>query len=232
MYVVVLFHFYKELRTAILWLLLFLFLLLSLLWLFYTRQSIKQRENCSVKYIIHIYGDTLIQEKNTDLSHFLFFTLSSFSIPLSLHCFICCRRRGEPWNWCTLVSLLLTVFFCSRHFFDIEFYMYMEFLSVRVFSFSSLLLFLLFCSACAVCSVRCFAVLPSKIADFRDQFCCHTFFFLHYASLEQYGFILRVFELTAHPPVHTFLSRATFDMKFSLSLSISSTSFFLSLVHG
>lgn len=56
--IVVLFHFYKELRTTILWLLLFLFLLLSLLWLFYTRESGKQRENCSVKYIVHIYGNT------------------------------------------------------------------------------------------------------------------------------------------------------------------------------
>lgn len=71
---------------------------------------------------------------------------------------------------------------------------YIIYICVHVFAFSVILFCLYFRHYCCCCCrfsvcIRCFVVLSSEIADFRDQFCCHTF--LHYASLQHtLGFIL------------------------------------------
>lgn len=79
----------------------------------------------------------------------------------------------EPWNWCTLLpfywefsSLVVRVIFR---------YIYFCALSLSL----SLPLCNIFCCCC------CFVVLPSEIADFRDQFCCHTFFIMRHST--EYG---------------------------------------------
>lgn len=116
---------------------------------------------------------------------------------------------------------------------------YIIYICVHVFAFSVILFCLYFRHYCCCCCrfsvcIRCFVVLSSEIADFRDQFCCHTF--LHYASLQHtLGFILSsradfflsLPRMTTHPDACA--SRAIFDLVCSLSLF---SLLILLLIHG